>query len=719
MDGDAGVHNATDGVVRGTVVQAGSIQQVALGGYLGPEPSSSGPPRQLPLAIRDFTGRAEYVVAMDALLPGAAAGAVAETVVISAVDGAAGIGKTTLAVWWAHRVENRFPDGTLYVNLRGYGPGAPAVAGEVLEGFLRALGVPAGAVPRGVEAQAASFRSLLAGRRVLVVLDNANSEQQVRPLLPGAPGCVVVVTSRDSLTGLVVTEGARRFTLDLLTEAESAQLVCGIVGASRVVAEQDAVAELVRLCARLPLALRVAAGRAVGPHASVSDVVVELADDRFRLDALSRSGDERAAVRAVFDWSYQRLDPEQARLFRCLGLHPGPEIGVYAAAAVAGLELDEARRRMDTFVDAHLIELVGRGRYRFHDLLRAYAVDRAQDMTDEERTQATERVLGWYAWHAIVAHRTLFAAMASWNPLLDSVERACPEMKVSVSQDAWTWFDAETINLDAAVRTADRHRLHRLTIPLAYVAGRRLVHRGDWKSRLTIVMLGLSAAHSRGDRVAEYHALVDAGLVHTDAGQWREATSSCLAALSLARDLDDPWRQAAPLNDLGLVCVRQGLYSQALAYLEAARPMSVGAQNGRLEGVIEDNISAAQIGLGEYAAALDHAERGLRLRRHSGDLEAESFSLRHMAAAKQGMGKDLEAVGYCEQALASVQPYYLGVVNTAEVLVTMGISLSRLGDAERALACWREALAIYERFGDYRAAEVKHRLHALAVDDGA
>lgn len=321
-------------------------------------------PRQLPLAIRDFTGRAAHLAALDALLPGDGG-----TVVISAVDGAAGIGKTTLALHWAHRVQHQFPDGTLHVNLRGYGPGEPATPDEVLNGFLRALGVPAEAIPADVEAQSALFRSVLAGRRVLVVLDNANSADQVRLLLPGTPGCVVVVTSRDSLTGLVITESAHRMTLDLLTQQEALALVTGIIGPQRAAAEPEAVTELIRLCARLPLALRIAATR----RSTVADVVAELADEHSRLDVLSQGGDERTALRAVFDWSYQRLDAPHARLFRRLGLHPGPDFSLHAAAAVADLEPAKARAMLDDLARAHMIEWTWGGRYRFHDMLRAYA----------------------------------------------------------------------------------------------------------------------------------------------------------------------------------------------------------------------------------------------------------------------------------------------------------------------------------------------------------
>ncbi|MEU4524918.1 NB-ARC domain-containing protein [Amycolatopsis sp. NPDC024027] len=260
MTDGAGVRDAAGSWDAEPAMRAGGFQHVsrAMSADLrvrGVEPAV---PRQLPLAIPDFTGRVEHIAALDALLP-AEDGGVGGAVVISAVDGTAGIGKTTLAVWWAHRVQDRFPDGTLHVNLRGYGAAAPAAPSEVLEGFLRALGLQAEQIPVGVEAQTGLFRSVLAGRRMLIVLDNANNADQVRPLLPGSPGCVVVVTSRESLTGLVVTEAATRLTLDLLPEDEAVELVTSILGPAGSAVEPDAIRELVRFCARLPLALRIAA----------------------------------------------------------------------------------------------------------------------------------------------------------------------------------------------------------------------------------------------------------------------------------------------------------------------------------------------------------------------------------------------------------------------------------------------------------------------------
>lgn len=258
------------GTDRG-LAHAGSDRLLIVTGDVESSGNALRVPRQLPLTVGDFTGRAEHLAALDALLTSGSRDQVPGAAVISAVDGSGGIGKTTLAVHWAHRVQDRFPDGTLYANLRGYGPGEPAAPSEILDGFLRAVGTPVDRMPQGLDARAGLYRSLLADRRMLIVLDNANNADQVRPLLPAAPGCMAVVTSRDSLTGLVITEGATRLTLDLFEPSEAHDLVAGVLGASRTAAEPDAVADLVRLCARLPLALRIAAGRVAGmPHTTVA-----------------------------------------------------------------------------------------------------------------------------------------------------------------------------------------------------------------------------------------------------------------------------------------------------------------------------------------------------------------------------------------------------------------------------------------------------------------
>jgi DNA-binding SARP family transcriptional activator len=367
----------------------------------GPAAHASAPaapvPQELPGDVAAFTGRAAELAELDRILlrPNDKAGdAKATAAVISAVSGTAGVGKTALAVHWAHHAAERFPDGQLYVNLRGYDPGQPMPATDALAAFLRSLGVPGQDIPPQETERSARYRSLLAGRQMLIVLDNASTVEQVRPLLPGHPDCAVVVTSRDSLAGLVARDGAVRLDLDTLTLTDAVALLHELIG-GRVDAEPVAAVTLAGQCARLPLALRVAAElAAVRPGEPLANLVTELRDQRRRLDLLDAGGDPATSVRAVFSWSYQQLGAEAARMFRLLGLHPGPDISVPAAASLAAQAEPDARRLLGELAHAHLIAEHVPGRYAFHDLLRPYAADQCHALdSQDEREAAIGRVL--------------------------------------------------------------------------------------------------------------------------------------------------------------------------------------------------------------------------------------------------------------------------------------------------------------------------------------
>ncbi len=342
-------------------------------------------PAQLPADVHAFTGRADELAELDQLLASAEQPETAgepTAVMIAAVSGTAGVGKTALAVRWAHRTRARFPDGQLYVDLRGYDPEQPMSASEALAGFLAALGVPGHEIPTTLDDRAARFRTEVSGRRLLVMLDNAATVDQVRPLLPGAPSCFVLVTSRDSLAGLIARHGAHRLDLDLLPPPDALTLLRTLLG-GRVAAEPGAAATLAEQCARLPLALRVAAELAASrPSTPLRQIVSDLADDRRRLDLLDAGGDRHTAVRAVFSWSYRHLPAQAARAFRLLGLYPGPDLDTQIAAALTNTSLDRARQLLDLLARAHLIQPARRhpadtGRYGMHDLLRAYATQLA------------------------------------------------------------------------------------------------------------------------------------------------------------------------------------------------------------------------------------------------------------------------------------------------------------------------------------------------------
>ncbi|MEV7085202.1 BTAD domain-containing putative transcriptional regulator [Streptomyces sp. NPDC093085] len=663
-------------------------------------------PRQLPQAIRDFTGRADHLATLDALLPPAGDRAV----VISALDGSGGVGKTTLAVHWAHRVQNRFPDGTLHTDLRGYGPGTPATPDEVLHDFLVALGVPPGAVPAGTGARSALFRTTAAGRRLLILLDNANSAEQVRPLLPGAPGCMVVVTSRDSLTGLVVTEAAHRLTLDVLSPAEALSLVVGVIGPARAHREPVAVEHLVRLCARLPLALRIAAGRAAAhEHARVADIVAELTDEGSRLDALSWGQDPYAAVRNVLAWSYDQLPPPQARLFRCLGLHPGPDIPVPAAAALARLPPRGARQLIDTLAHAHLIEPSGRDRYRFHDLLRAYADELAwKHESEEERGHALDALLTWYAHTAHTADRRLYPTCT--RLVTDPAAPAHPH-PVPDRDRAWAWFAAERANLVAVLHhAAGRAATHRHALHLVDALG-FLVLMGGWEERIDTATAALRAALRSG--LAEHEANVLLARGEALAHLLRpDAEPDLTRAVALARDAGNTHIQIAALTELGQLLRRQSRFAEALGHFDTAHTLSRGFDTGRWEAVAEGNIAALHADLGNHRQAIDHAARSARLRHRLGDTDGEACALSTIARGRQGIGDHDTAVAECRRAIALGRASLGSHEETlAWPLAVLATSLHHLGQVEEAVACWREAAAIFTDRGlDADAATMRHHI---------
>jgi tetratricopeptide (TPR) repeat protein len=682
-------------------------------------------PRQLPAAVRDFTGRADHLAALDTLIPSDADDDMGEhpvaarSVVITAVDGAGGIGKTTLALHWAHRIQHRFPDGTLHVNLRGYGPGTPATPSEALGGFLRALGVAARRISGEVEEQSALLRSLLAGKRVLMVLDNAHSPEQIRPLLPGTPGCMVVVTSRDSFTGLVITDAAHRLTLDLLDVPEALALVTGILGAGRTEAEPGAVGELIRLCARLPLALRIAASRAAAnPHLSVADVVADLADDRTRLDVLSEAGDERAAVRAVFDWSYQRLPAEQARLFRRLGLHPGPDLSLPAAAALARRSPADTRPLLAALAGAHLIEPAVGGRYRFHDLLRAYAADQAhRHDTSGDRQQALEALLTWYTHTTRTADHHLYPLAMRFPAIVPEPSHPHP---IPGLDEAWSWLTTERTNILAALRHSAARQLDHHTIPLAEACA-FLSSAGSPQERIDACGLGITAARQAGNRTQEAMLLLSREEPASSLQAWGQAREDLECAAALAEDLDDIGLQVRILNTRGLQCLRQDQYDEALRCLLEALPLSQGIDTGRWEAVVEGNLSTAHTGLGHYQLALDHGERGLRLRRRVRDRIGEAVALTHLARAWQGLGHNEKAIRLCRDAItighSSPLHHYQTIAVPLDVLATC---LLQLGHTDDALACWQQAATVYDHAGYPREAdEVRQHLHDAQTDTGS
>ena len=462
----------------------------------------SATPRQLPPDVTHFTGRRDHLAVLDSLL---AEGD--RAMVVSTLSGMPGVGKTALAVHWAHGVRDRFPGGDLYANLRGYGPGVPASPTDVLEGFLWSLGVPPERVPPDPEARTAMYRTLLDGRRTLVVLDNARSAGQVRPLLPGSPGSMVVVTSRSLLSGLAARDGARRVVLDVLSAEEAGALLRRITGAVGSDAEPEAGPLIARHCAYLPLALRIVAERAAAhPLRPLSDLAHELTAERNRLDAIAVPDDEISEARTVFSWSYRNLLSQTAQVFRLLALPSGADISAEAAAALTGMTPQVLRRHLEALVDASLLREEEAGRYRFHDLLRAYAGERVvSDEPAEGRQQAMNRMLLWYV-HVAAAARNAISARSPHSPF--ALPRRLgsqldPVLEFVDSDRAMRWYDAEAANLAAVVRQAADEGQQDVASWLPVVLRpyfQRRMSLGPWMATHTVA---LAAARAAGDKHAE------------------------------------------------------------------------------------------------------------------------------------------------------------------------------------------------------------------------
>ena len=513
-------------------------------------------PHELPAGVGQFTGRTAELAALTRMLDQAPA-----TVVISAISGTAGVGKTALAVHWAHQVASRFADGQLYVNLRGYDPGQPMPAADALAAFLRALGVPGSDIPAEESERSARYRSKLAGKRMLVLLDNARSVDQVRPLLPGTPGSAVLVTSRDALAGLVARDGAARLDLDLLPMADAVALLHALIG-QRADADPLAAAELARLCCRLPLALRIAAELAaaradVGLHA----LVAELADQRQRLDRLDSGGDPFAAVRTVFSWSYRNLDASAARAFRLAGLHPGPHFDAYAGAALTAARLEEARDALETLARAHLVQPVDPGRYQMHDLLRAYAREfAAADDNNAERNALTS-LFDYYLHTASIAMDAMFPEAHDRRPRIPQP----PTLSPPVTGDAGAaraWLDTERATLIAITAHAAELGWPGHATKLAATLYRYLQTGGHFPEAVIIHGHARNAARQTGDHTAEAQALTGLGAADRRQGRYQQAAQNHRQALTLYREACDPTGQAIALGNLSLVAYYQGSYQQ-------------------------------------------------------------------------------------------------------------------------------------------------------------
>lgn len=682
-------------------------------------------PRQLPIDVFGFVGRSQQLTLLDALLD-SAGGALA------ALTGTAGVGKTALAVRWAHRVADRFPDGQLHVDLRGFDPEQPLSSAEALARFLRALGVGGADIPSDAAERAALYRSALADRRMLIVLDNASGADHVRPLIPGSASCFVLATSRDALAGLVAREGARRIALDRLSPAESASLLRTLVG-SRVDAEPGAAAELAERCTRLPLALRIAAELATArPETGLADLLAELGDvgdERRRLDSLDAAGDPRTAVRAVFSWSLRRLTPAGARAFALLGLDPGPDVDAYALAALADCGLPEASALIDELVRAHLLEPTGPDRYAMHDLLRAYAAESAVT----ERDAALTRLLDHRLHAAGAAMDTLFPHDRASRPTLPVPYTPAPPL--DEPDAAARWLDRQRQNLVASALYAARHGRPGHCVALSSTLWRAFEVSGHYQEALAVhaaaaevasghdrahVLANLGSAYwctAEHHRAREYfeqslaahqpdadargraRALARLALVHERLGDYRAARSCFSAALAGYRGAGDRHGEGAQLVNLGALYRRLGRFDEAAEHQRRAARIFAQLGDARLEGYALGNLAVVEAVLGRHAAALAHLDRALANCRAAGDRGGEGSAIGTIGLVRLLMGDFPRALAQLRRALAIGRETGERSLET-ETLNALGETLLAMGRPVASLTRHRAALALAERTGD-------------------
>ncbi len=604
-------------------------------------------PAQLPRDTAAFTGRADALARLDG-----------HPAAVAVVSGAGGVGKTTLAVHWAHRAADRFPDGQLYVNLHGFGPGDSAAdPGDVLADFLTALGVERTAVPPATTARAALYRSRLAGRRMLVLLDNARDAEQVRPLLPGAGPCRAVVTSRDRLTGLIATDDAVPVPLDVLAEAEAAELLARRLGADRVAAAPAAVAAIVARCDRMPLALAIVAARAVAQaDVSLAAMADELRDPSGALDALE-VGDAATDIRAVLSWSVRALPAGSRRLFALLGLHPGPDIEAYAAANLAGLSPAAARRALAELVGMHLMTTRPGGRYGMHDLVRAYAAETAAtELPAADRTAAVARLLAFYRHTAVRAGRLVHPG----GRLTLTADEPPASRPPADREAAALWIRAERANLIAAAEQAAGH--------------------GD----------------------PDFAPTINLALWNhwNDHGYPAECLAISVAAVASARRGTDPLALAYALSDLAGAMAAFGRYTETIAHGEEACRLLHDHGDPAGERLLLGNLQELYVTVGDMAEARRCAEAQMAIIRHAGNRIAEAEAAVQLAFLDLHLGRPDEALSYAREAVAIFEPTDR-VRDRGEALWALGAVHLRRGEHDLARTNLLRAQEVFRSAGMY------------------
>ncbi|MFC8247828.1 AfsR/SARP family transcriptional regulator [Streptomyces chartreusis] len=676
------------------------------------------PPAQLPVDLPAFVGRAAQLAQVDLMLDGD--DGIPAHVGVGVITGMAGVGKSTFAVHWAHRVAPCFPDGQLYIDLRGFDPaGLPVSPDRALRTVLESFGCDPMSLPQDADALAAWYRTRLAGRQVLLLLDNARDAQQVRPLLPANPGCMVIVTSRNRLSGLIATDGARLVHLNALTVAEAREFLARRLGASRVAAEPAAVDEIIEHCARLPLALSIAAARALARSAfPLATLANELGDGQSRLNTLSNC-DAAADVRAVFSWSYHALTPAAARLFRLIALHPGPDASLAAVGSLAGLTLPHTRQLLSELTEAHLADEPAPGRYAMHDLLRAYADElaRATDAPHEQHA-ARLRVLDHYLHSAIRAGR-------AYSPDRHAIALSAPSQGVQAEEfppgpersgPAASWFDTERAVVIEAIRAAAAHGFATHTWQLAWSVAHHLDRKAQWHDLEATQHMAMEAAERLEDPCAQAHVHLSLARAAACLGRIEEARIRMERAVELFAAAGEITACADSHRQLSWVAEQQGDLEGALFHAQQslARHRAADSPASRTAAAL-NAVGWCHILLGQHQQALDHCQEAQAIPElhHRPYLAADVWD--SIALAQHHLGRHTDAVASYEQALALFRK--IGVAHAeADTLRRLGDTHLSSGRIEQARAAWTQALALLERLGHADKEAVRAQLKALTTN---
>lgn len=666
-------------------------------------------PRQLPASVPHFTGRAAELEALTEILDEAISDSLPGALVISAIGGTAGIGKTALALRWAHQVAGRFPDGQLHVNLRGFDPsGVPMDPADAVCGFLSALGVPAESIPRDADGQAGLYRSVLAGRRMLIVLDNARDEQQVRPLLPASAGSLVLVTSRNQITGLAAAEGARLITLGTLTHAEAVRMLITRVGKRRAATDAAAVSEIATLCACLPLALSVASARINARlRFPLSALTAELRDTPQRLDALNANS-PGASIQSVFSWSYEQLSPEAARMFRLLGLHPGPDISAAAAARLADTDEASARDHLSELDAGCLITEHAPGRYAFHDLLRAYAANQARTADGQpEINAALGRILGYYAQTACAAALALYP---SREMMTFSAAQPAQETRFDDAPHARAWLEAEHANLVASVTSAAEHGFDQHAWQLPWFLATYLSRSSYWNERIALQRTAIASADRLGDVTGQAVSRRLLGSSYLDLESEHGKAMDCFkASADFYKQAGDRLGEAKAAQRIATVGIYEGRYAEATAYLQRALRLQreLGHRAGEAKTlIILGMVSGAD---GDMSRPLEFARQALALSEEIGNRYIEEFAWHNIGYCHQVLNNHSEAVTNFHRALDLARKAG-DRFHEADILAHLGDVHHTRGGSGDAENSWTRALIIFDEIGHPDADHVRAKL---------